>query len=293
MLQKLRKLSLILVVLVAGCSTTSFLYNRINLIIPWYFGDYVDLSGEQEDYLDGLLVDYLDWHRNSEMPLYIKILDTSESLILSQRQIYKEDIANISILIENAWFRLEKGSMKWLIPITKDLSSEQIDYFINAMRIKAQEYKEDKVSRTDKKYQKELIKRTKDNLKKFMGKLNDKQREIIIKASLRLKRGDRVWFNKRKLLIDELEKILNRGFGWEQELLYLVTSKGNPFSKGYSNIYSHNLNVFHEMLAAVINARSKKQEKALLKQIDKYRVDIKNIIKQQSLEGELAAESSQ
>lgn len=280
MLQKLRKLSLILVVLVAGCSTTSFLYNRINLIIPWYFGDYVDLSGEQEDYLDGLLVDYLDWHRNSEMPLYIKILDTSESLILSQRQIYKEDIANISILIENAWFRLEKGSMKWLLPIAKDLSDEQIDYFINAMRIKAQEYKEDKVSRTDKKYQKELIKRTNDSLKKFMGKLNDKQREIIIKASLRLKRGDRVWFNKRKLFIDELEKILNRDFGWEQELLHLVTSKGNPFSKGYSNIYSHNLNVFHEMLADVINVRSKKQEKALLKQIDRYRADIINIIKQ-------------
>ena len=280
MLQKLRKLSLILVVLVAGCSTTSFLYNRINLIIPWYFGDYVDLSGEQEDYLDGLLVDYLDWHRNSEMPLYIKILDTSESLILSQRQIYKEDIANISILIENAWFRLEKGSMKWLLPIAKDLSSEQIDYFINAMRIKAQEYKEDKVSRTDKKYQKELIKITNDNLKKFMDKLNDKQREIIIKASLRLKRGDRVWLNKRKLLIDELEKILNRDFGWEQELLHLVTSNGIPFSKGYSNIYSHNLNVFHEMLAAVINARSKKQEKALLKQIDRYRADIINIIKQ-------------
>ncbi len=109
MLQKLIKLSLVLVILLASCSTTTFIYDRINFILPWYLGSFVDLDAEQGDYLDELLVPFFDWHQTNEITFYLMILDASESLLLSKQKIKADDIATVSMIIDDAWFRLEQG----------------------------------------------------------------------------------------------------------------------------------------------------------------------------------------
>ena len=281
MLQKLKKLLLVLVILLASCSTTTFVHNRINFMLPWYLGSFVDLNAEQKDYLDELLVPFFDWHQANEIPFYLKILDASESLLLSKQKIKADDIATVSMIIEDAWFRLEQGSMKWILPLGRELSSKQIDGFLEVMRSQAEEYNNERLGRTDEQYQQDAFERIRDNLAKFMGELSREQTELVSKASSQLQRDDDVWFDRRMALLDELEEILVRDVGWEQELLYVMTSRGNAFSRGYSDIYSHNLNVTHEMFAAVLNTRSKEQDKRLRQQIEKYRTDIESTIKQQ------------
>ena len=287
MLQKLKKLSLVLVILLASCSTTTFIYDRINFILPWYLGSFVDLDAEQREYLDELIVPFLDWHQTNEMPFYQKILDVSESLLLSKRKIKADDIATVSVIIEDAWFRLEKGSMKWMLPLGRELSSKQINGFLEVMNSNAQEYKNERLGRTDEQYQQDAFERINDNLSKFMGKLSMEQIELVNQTTSQFQRADRVWYEKRIAMLNELEEILVRDVGWEQELLYVMNSKGNAFSRGYSEIYSHNLNVSHEMFAAVLNIRTKEQDKRLRQQINKYRTDIDNIIKQQKDNQEL------
>ncbi len=285
MLQKLKKLSLVLVILLASCSTTTFVHNRIDFMFPWHFGSFVDLDAEQEDYLDELLVPFFDWHQSNEITFYLKILDASESLLLSKQKIKADDIATLSLIIEDAWFRLEQGSMKWILPLGRELSGKQIDGFIEVMRSQAVEYKNERLSRTDEQYQQDAFERIRDNLAKFMGELSREQTELVSKASSQLKRTDRVGFEKRIALLDELEEILVRDVGWEQELLHVMTSRGNALSG--EDIYSHNLNVSHKLFAAVLNTRSKEQDKRLRQQIEKYRTDIENTIKQQKDNQEL------
>ena len=285
MLQKLKKLSLVLVILLASCSTTTFVHNRIDFMLPWHLGSFVDLDAEQGDYLDELLVPFFDWHQANEMPFYLKILDASESLLLSKQKIKADDIATLSLIIEDAWFRLEQGSMKWILPLGRELSGKQIDGFIEVMRSQAEEYKNERLSSTDEQYQQDAFERIRDNLAKFMGELSREQTELVSKASSQLKRTDRVWFEKRIALLDELEEILVRDVGWEQELLHVMTSRGNALSG--EDIYSHNLNVSHKLFAAVLNTRSKEQDKRLRQQIEKYRTDIENTIKQQKDNQEL------
>ena len=43
----------------AACSSTTFVYNRLDTILPWYVDDYVELNREQDKYLDGLLTPFL------------------------------------------------------------------------------------------------------------------------------------------------------------------------------------------------------------------------------------------
>jgi len=254
-------------------------------MLPWHLGSFTNLNTEQEGYLDELLVPFLDWHQTNEMPFYLTILDASESLLLSKQKIKADDIATVSIIIEDAWFRLEQVSIKWILPLGRELSSKQIDGLLEIMRSRAEEYKNERLSLTDEQYRKDAFERIRNNLTKFMGELSREQTELVSKASSKLKRTDRVWFEKRIALLDELEEILVRDVGWEQELLHVMTSRGNALSG--EDIYSHNLNVSHKLFAAVLNTRSKEQDKRLRQQIEKYRTDIKNTIKQQKDNQEL------
>jgi len=287
MLEKVKKLPLILVLLLVSCSTSTFIYNRINFILPWYIGSFVDLDAEQRDYLNDLLVPFLDWHQTNEMPFYLKILDTSESLLLSKRKIRADDIATVSFIIEDAWFRLEQGSMKWMLPLGRELSSKQINDFLEVMRNKAEEYKEERLRRTDTEYRQDAFETVNKNLSKFMGKLSSEQIVLVDQATSQFQRADRVWYEKRIALLEELDRILVRDIGWEQELIYVMTADGNAFSRGYSDIYSHNLYLSHEMFAAILNARTKEQDKKLRQQIAQYRTDIENIIHQHQESQEL------
>jgi hypothetical protein len=254
-------------------------------MLPWHLGSFVDLDAEQGDYLDELLVPFFDWHQANEMPFYLKILDASESLLLSKQKIKADDIATVSMIIDDAWFRLEKSSMKWILPLGRELSSKQIDGLLEVMRSQAEEYKNERLGLTDEQYRQDAFDRIRNNLVKFMGELSREQTELVSKASSQLKRTDRVWFEKRIALLDELEEILVRDVGWEQELLHVMTSRGNALSG--EDIYSHNLNVSHKLFAAVLNTRSKEQDKRLRQQIEKYRTDIENTIKQQKDNQEL------
>ncbi len=62
----------------SACSSTTFVYNRLDFILPWYLDDYAELNGEQEEYLDTLLSPFLSWHRSQELPRYVDVLDRIE-----------------------------------------------------------------------------------------------------------------------------------------------------------------------------------------------------------------------
>ena len=41
--------------LLGACSSTTFVYNRLDFILPWYVDDYAELNTQQDAYLDELL----------------------------------------------------------------------------------------------------------------------------------------------------------------------------------------------------------------------------------------------
>ena len=72
-------LPLLLLVSLGGCSSTTFLYNRLDFLIPWYMGDYVNLNRQQKKALDELLEPFLAWHREEELQRYVELLNQIEA----------------------------------------------------------------------------------------------------------------------------------------------------------------------------------------------------------------------
>ena len=66
---------------VTACSATQFIYNRVDILVRWYLGDYVSLDRDQRARFDQRLEVFLEWHRSEELPSYVVLLDESLTIL--------------------------------------------------------------------------------------------------------------------------------------------------------------------------------------------------------------------
>jgi len=271
----LKKFSLIILIFLTGCSSTTFIYNRIDFLLPWYLASYVDLSRDQKQYLDELLIPFFSWHRHEELPRYADIINSVEEILDSEVKV--ENITLITQDVEESWFRLEDELLLWILPLTKDLSDEQINNFLQVMQSKTIESENKYLKRNDQVYQKDNYNRLRKNLRRFIGTMSKEQRELVKSASKSMRRVDTEWIQNRKKLVANLGSILQREEGWEQRFIS-ITHRDDLVSKNYRDNYAYNIDVTHHLIAAILNTRTKKQDKKIRAQLKRYRTDIEILI---------------
>jgi hypothetical protein len=274
-----KRVSLILLVLLlAGCSSTTFIYNRLDFLLPWYLGDYVNLDRQQKKHLDQLLEPFLSWHRTEELPVYLAILDDARARL--DQPVSAEDLAQLSAKVEAAWFRLEEEALDWLLDLGDQLSDQQMAEFIAELRAKQVEYEEEYLPRSDEEYREEARDNLRDNLQDYLGRLESEQSAILQLASEQLVRSDAAWLSERARWLDTMERILQRDSGWQQSLLAAIADRDENVSQEYNDTFSHNLAVIQGAIADVLNSRTPKQDKRLKREIDALREDLETLIRQ-------------
>lgn len=273
----MKNLALIALLFLTGCSSTTFVYNRIDFLLPWYLSSYVDFTSEQKQSLNARLIPFFKWHRTQELPKYVEIMNSLEGLL--DNEVKAEDIALITQDVENSWYRTEQQILLWLTPLAKDLSDEQIKQFLTVMERKTIENENKYLKRNDQIYQKDVVNRFRKNLGRFMGSLNKDQLDLLRAASENMYRSDNDWIENRKTLIENLTSILQRENDWERRL-NAINNRDNLESQDYRIKYTHNINITHQLIAEILNSRSEKQDKKLRDQLIRYRTDIRNLIKQ-------------
>ena len=273
------KACLIAILLLCGaCSSTTFVYNRLDFLIPWYLDDYVELNRVQERTLDELLVSYLDWHRAEELPQYVDILTQIESNL--DQPVEREHIVQISASVETAFLRAEERALEWLLTLGADLSDKQIEEFIATLREQQSEYEEKYLDRDLDEYYEDAYENLRDNFQDYLGRLDSQQKEMMKSASAELQRADSTWLEERKAWVANLERILLREPRWQQELRVTLETREESHSENYTQVYEHNLNQVQALTVAVLNSRSEKQDRRLRKKLVSFREDLLTLIEQ-------------
>ena len=271
----IKRLPLIFVLLLVGCSTTTLIYNRIDFLVPWYLGNYVELTKSQKQYLDELLIPFFSWHRYEELPKYLEIINSTKNIL--EGEVKPEGIATISSNVEKSWFRLEREVLVWMTPLVSNLNDEQIQSFLQVMQKKATEYENKNLGRSDNDYRQDIYEKIRDNLQQFMGELSQQQLTVVKTYSEDMHRVDGVWLQNRKVLLVSLSSILERDSGWK-ERLSRINQRDDPVSRSYRETNVHNLDVIYHLIAEVLNTRSEKQDKRIRRQLSKYRTDIETLM---------------
>ena len=271
----IKRLPLIFVLLLVGCTTTTFIYNRIDFLLPWYLGSYVELTRDQKQYLDELLIPFFSWHRSEELPKYLEIINRTENIL--EEEIQSENIATIALSVEESWFRLEKEVLVRILPLASDLSDEQVQSFLKVMQKKGREYENKYLGRSKKEYRQDAYDKMLNNLQRFMGELSQQQLSLVKSYTEDMHRLDGAWLQNRKASMVSLSSILERDFGWKERLIR-INQRDDVVSQIYRDTYSHNLDLIYHLLTEVLNTRSEKQDQRLRRQLSKYRSDIETLI---------------
>ncbi|MFT5709543.1 MAG: hypothetical protein ACI8QT_000229 [Halioglobus sp.] len=267
-----------LVLFLSACSSTSFIYNRLDIILPWYLDDYVDLSREQNHSLDSLLQPFLRWHRQEELPQYALMLSDIEASL--DQPVSPEVVAGIFTTIEAAWFRLEDRSIEWMFKLGDELSEEQISQLLGVLNQEQEEYEEKYLPRSDEEYQEESYDNFTDGLGDYLGRLSSNQREILLGASAELQRIDGLWLQERAAWLGNFTRALRREPGWKQQLRDLKNNREQHAAPEYSAMYAHNLTVIGRAIAEVVDSRSEKQDKRVRGKLESLREDFEGLIAQ-------------
>lgn len=277
MAQTIRKALLSgLLLTLAGCSSTTFVYNRLDFVIPWYVGKYVGLEREQKAFLDEQLQPFLAWHRSEELPAYLELLDGMEQLL--DGEITQSQVADIAIEFEDAWERVELRGLEWMLALGEELSREQLEEFSESLREKQVEYEEEYLPRTDEEYREEAYENLEDSVQDFMGRLDAEQREYLKQAAQDMRRADGIWLRERAAWLERREVLLQREEGWQQGIRDALATRDQTTSAEYLEVFEHNSQMIFKALAQVANTRSDKQDRRLRKKLEDFREDIESLI---------------
>jgi len=280
LLRRLRLLPLLAcVVLLAACSTTTFLYNRLDFLVPWYVDDYVALSPEQDRELERLLQPFLQWHRYQELPRYAALLAQVDDMLDAPLTLANAEV--LSREVEIASDRIQTRSLDWLLPMGAELSDDQVAELIDNLREKQQELEDEYLERDLAEYREDTYERLLENCQDYLGRLDPAQREILEAAVAELQRFDGLWLEERSRWTVHLEGLLQREPDWQQAVREAVAERWQSSSEEYRATYQHNLRTIQGALVAVVDTRSERQDRRLRRKLGNLREDFLALSREQ------------
>ena len=269
--------ALLLTLLAAGC-TMSFTYNHLDWLIPWYVDDYVDLSRQQRQLLQGQLGPVLQWHREEELERYLELLDRIEADLA--REVTAAQVRSWADEIIAAAERVEENMVSVALQFGATLSDEQLAEFMESVWEEHREYEEEFLGRTDEEY----IEENKDNLEEFLerftGRLNDEQDAVLLRAAESLQRFDGVWLEDHEQWLNTLGPLLQRKPGWEDAVREAYANRTLRRSQQYEELLEYNMNVVSQAIADVLNRLNDKQRKHLDDEIEDFRSLVQRLLEE-------------
>ena len=260
-----------------GCSSTTFFYNRIDTLITWYVDDYVDLTREQ-DVAFAQELDVLHmWHRKEELPQYIVLLNDIDRAL--DDDLSQSDIDQLYTVFQAAAERLRQAATLFALDFGEQLSQEQRLEFIAAMREKQQAWYQERSEMDDDAYRDYLQDRFEDNFGEFLGRLDKGQKALIAGYVIDFLPMHEQWHDQRTHWVDELEQVLRaEPEEWREPASAVIESWDDRQTDAYLAIFQHNRDLSKRLTRDVVNSRTDKQNRRLRRSITGYREDFEALI---------------
>ncbi len=163
---KLIVLSLCVLVLTA-CSAPRLTYERLDWIVGWQLGRYVELDRNQRRQFDALFQSGWDWHRARQLPVYAQDLQALSAQI--DRTVSPEDLLEWQRRAESHWDRLVQRVAPQACAIVASLSDDQRDSILRRIDERIDRDRERFVERSEAEVRERAGKRLLRSLERWVG----------------------------------------------------------------------------------------------------------------------------
>lgn len=265
------------ILLLQGCSI-KFWYNRLDWVVPWYVDDYVELSGQQEEQLEKLMLLKTEWHRENELPRYVAWLDSLDKDIRNKQveQRYDYHRQQLSSFYQNLVDELAGDFATLMV----QLSDQQVNELFIELEQMDQETLEEFNDLSAEELFEEKDENIADGVSEWIGRLSNEQKMIVTEWASQVQSTtlERMAYRKRwrEAMRGALkDRQQEQGARSIQSVMVNAQSLQGDVLKA---MYQNNRELTKHYLIRIYDTLSDKQLKRLLTKISDYKDDFTDLM---------------
>ena len=273
----MRIIQLIIILLmaigIASCSLIKTAYNNAPEATHWWLDDYFDFTEAQSKELKPALHVLLNWHRKTQLPLYVEMLQKIQS-DLSEESIEPSAVCETLNSMQDAMQAIQFESSPVIVEIAPMLSDKQLSYFQNKLQKRTLKWKSEWLQDTREEQIEARVERAIDYAEKVYGNLSKSQKLMLQQKLLASNYKAEVTYAevlRRNADALEIVKSLQReNLDQEQKLILVkqgfdrLKNSPNPVYQNYANQLKQSNCEMIANLHATTDAKQKKKKKAWL-----------------------------
>jgi hypothetical protein len=161
----------------SGCNAVKVSYNNAQELTYWWLNSYVHFTAEQKPVIKAELAALHDWHRFNEIPVYIKLLETTQKKVL--RDTSSKEVCSVVEDIRERMRILNLQTEPIVEKLAPSLSHEQLEHMQRHFDRNNAKWRKDWLDGSQKERDEHRLKLAIKRAEMFYGRINDTQRKIL------------------------------------------------------------------------------------------------------------------
>ncbi len=174
-----RYLSVVAVMLsVTACSAIKLSYNNAPDLLYWWLDSYVNFNATQKPVIKQDLQALHSWHRQHELPLYIKLLESLQSM--SGTDTDSQKVCNVVNEIQHRYQTLTLQFQPIAAKLAPTLTPDQLTHMRKHFDRNNEKWREEWLEGSRAEREKKRLKLAVERSEKLYGRLTQAQRELLL-----------------------------------------------------------------------------------------------------------------
>ena len=193
--------------LAAGCSGIKVVYNQLDVLLPWYFRDYVDLDTGQRGQLERSVETLLAWHRESEVGRYASFFRQLAADAATPLPPGRLEAARLEL--ETFWDDIARRVAPDAAALLATLDEAQVESLFAKMQREDRELAEEALDRDREERVERRARELTRQVERWTGRLDATQRTIVEDCAAELRGDTEGWLASRRTWQQALREALD------------------------------------------------------------------------------------
>lgn len=257
-----RPLLAALALLLASCSTTKLVYNRLDWLVSWEVGEYVELEGRSKLLFDSGFAALWHWHRSTQLAAYAR--DLREIAAAAQGPVDEAQLRGWLDRADGHAERLFDEALPPTVQVLQSLDDAQIAGMLERMAEQREEEAGDEAELTPEEALERRVRAVTRGLRRWLGSASDAQKALVREWAATRRDDPEVWQRYGADWGRAFEQALAARAepGFEGRLRKLFTDAELPDAAAVDELNAHNRDAFIGFLARLaptLDARQRRR----------------------------------
>ncbi|MGA1729667.1 MAG: DUF6279 family lipoprotein [Steroidobacteraceae bacterium] len=264
--------------LLTACGGVRFFYDRLDMLLPWYLGGYVELEPSQRSDLERRVDVLLAWHRSTEIRRYAAFFRELEAA--AERPVEPGRFEAWRREAESYWQDLALKAVPEAGALLASLSDTQVRELMDGLREDQAELAEDIAKRSPAERLERRRKSLEKQFKRWLGRLEPRQLAMIDEASLELETDSTGWLSSRSAWTDAFERALEQRKDprvFPAQLRVLLVNGESTWPAAYRRSFEEDRARVIGLMADIDRSLTPRQRQHLRQRLGRWAADLEAI----------------